>query len=422
METPEKSEKQGATAEASEASEMTDAAEKAYEGPDQAETRPETPEKSNKMGMIVEMPWEPEQSKIQEESVRESEPAGKEPKKKRKGRKKLIRRIIWIAVLLVILGGAGFVIYNKLQSDYTITYDPYTASIGSISNSLSFSGTMQLVNSETYTASSDAKVREVYAKVGDKVSSGDKLIRLSTGDTLVAEFDGTVMAMECAKGDEVKSGDTLATVADFDHMKVSVRVGESDISSVHVGQSCRVAVSSAQANFDATIDKIDYVSYSGNNVAYYTTTVNVDTSKTEQIYPGMQATVTVPLEEAANVVVLKMDALSTARDNSAYVYKEAEDGTMTQTPVTVGVSNGNYVEIRSGITDGETVYKIAEKEETQSGLAGLFAGLFTRQQVNRPSSGGFSRSGGGSGDMPANFSFGSGSGGSGFPGGGSRGN
>ena len=36
---------------------------------------------------------------------------------------------------------------------------------------------------------------------------------------------------------------------------------------------------------------------------------------------------------------------------------------MTQTPVTVGVSNGNYVEIKSGVTDGETVYKIAEKEE-----------------------------------------------------------
>ena len=34
---------------------------------------------------------------------------------------------------------------------------------------------------------------------------------------------------------------------------------------------------------------IDYASYSGNSVAYYTAVVNVDTSSTADIYPGMQA-------------------------------------------------------------------------------------------------------------------------------------
>ena len=42
---------------------------------------------------------------------------------------------------------------------------------------------------------------------------------------------------------------------------------------------------------------------------------------------------------------------------------EDENGEMVESPVTVGVSNGNYVEIKDGIEPGETVYKIAEKEE-----------------------------------------------------------
>ena len=176
------------------------------------------------------------------------------------------------------------------------------------------------------------------------------------------------------------------TVADFDHMTVSVRVGESNIGQVSEGQKCRVTVSSAGATFDSVIDQIDHVTYTGNNVAYYTTTVKVDTSETEGIWPGMQATVTVPLEEAQNVTVLKMEGLSTARDNTAYVYKEDENGGMVQIPVTVGVSNGNYVEIREGIASGETVYKIAEKEEEATGLAALFSGLFTNQRVNRNNS------------------------------------
>ena len=292
--------------------------------------------------------------------------------------------MLWLVVILLVLGVALWSVISKLQSEYRITYDPYTATTCSISNSLSFTGSMQLINSANYTAAEDTKVRDIYVAEGDSVKDGDKLMRLSSGQLVEAEFDGTVSTIDVEKGDEVKSGDSLMTVADFDHMKVSVRIGESNISEVTAGQSCRVTVSSAGATFDAAIDKIDYVSYTGNNVAYYTTTVKVDTSETEGIWPGMQATVTVPLQEAQNVTVLKMEGLSTARDNTAYVYKEDENGEMVEVTVTVGVSNGNYVEIKEGISPGETIYKIAEKEEEPTGLAALFSGLFTNRQVNRP--------------------------------------
>ena len=371
-----------------------------------------------------------------------NKPAAEKPetKKKKKGRKKkILKRIIWLVVILLVLGIVCWSVYSRLMAEYKITYNPYTATTGSISNSLSFTGSMQLIDSATYTASSDTKVREIYVSEGDKVKDGDKLMRLNGGETIEAEFDGTVSSISVEKGDEVKSGDTLMTVADFDHMVVSVRVGESNIAQVSAGQSCKVTVSSAGANFESVIDKIDYVSYTGNNVAYYTATVNVDTSGTENVWPGMQATVTVPLEEAQNVTVLKMDALSTARNNTAYVYKENENGEMEEVTVTVGVSNGNYVEIREGVTSGETVYKIAEKEEEATGLAALFSGLFTNRQVNRPNRNRNSQGGssstefdfsnmpdmsnfpGGGGSFPGGGS-GGGSSGGGFPGGGSRGN
>lgn len=340
-----------------------------------------------------------------------------EGKKKKKSRKrKIFKRLIWTVIILLVIGVALWSVYSKLMAEYKVTYDPYTATTGSISNSLSFTGTMQLVNSATYTASSNCKIKEIYVAEGAQVKEGDKLMRLSGGETIEAEFDGIVSSIDVEKGDEVKTEDTLMTVADFDHMVVSVRVGESNIGQVSAGQACRVTVSSAGATFDSVIDKIDHVSYSGNNVAYYTTTVNVDTSKTDNIWPGMQATVTVPLEEAENVTVLKMEALSTARDNTAYVYKEDENGEMVEVTVTVGVSNGNYVEIKDGISSGETVYKIAEKVEEETGLAALVSGLFSNRQVNRPSRG--SGSGSGSGGMPdfSNMDFSNMPGGS-FPGG-----
>ena len=304
-------------------------------------------------------------------------------KKKKKGKKRrIVRKSILTLFILLILGVAGWSLYSKLEADYRVTYDPYTATTGSISNSLSFTGSIQLVDSTNYTAEADTKVREVYVAAGDKVKNGDRLMRLSTG-TVAADFDGTVSVVDAAKGDEVKAGDSLVTVSDFDHMKVSVRIGESNISEVAVGVACKVAVPSANTGFDAKIDAIDYSTYTGNNVAYYTATILVDTSGTDNVWPGMQATVTVTKEEANDVTILKMDALSTTRNNTAFVYKENEQGEMEEVPVTVGVSNGNYVEIKSGVTSGETIYKVAEKEEEPTGLAALFSGMFSNTRVNR---------------------------------------
>lgn len=239
-----------------------------------------------------------------------SEAVAQAPEKKRpkKRRRKIIRKLIVLVVVLGILGLAGFVVVKKLQADYRITYDPYTATVGSITNSLSYSGTMQLVNNKTYTATTDAKVREIYVAEGDKVEEGDKLIRLSDGTTVTADFAGTVNKISVEKGDEVRNNANLIQIADFDHMQVSFRIGESNIRDVVTGQAVQITISSINASFESTVKSIDYSTYSGNNVAYYTAVVDVDTSSVDYIYPGMQATISITREEAKDVVILKMDA------------------------------------------------------------------------------------------------------------------
>ena len=66
-----------------------------------------------------------------------------EGKKKKKGRKRrIVKRLIWTLVILLVVGVAVWSIYSKLRAEYKVTYDPYTATTGSISNSLSFTGSM----------------------------------------------------------------------------------------------------------------------------------------------------------------------------------------------------------------------------------------------------------------------------------------
>ena len=80
-----------------------------------------------------------------------------------------------------------------------------------------------------------------------------------------------------------------------------------------------------------------------------------------------------------------MDALSFDNTNQAFVWMKNDAGELEQVNVTTGVSNGNYIEITSGLSDGDQVYAEAKVEETSSG--GLLSGLFGGQQFNQPQGG-----------------------------------
>ena len=319
-------------------------------------------------------------------------------------------------LLLALIGGGLWVAYRSLKQQYTVTYDSYTATRGSISNSLSFSGNLGLVDSASYTASSSSTVRTLYVCAGDEVHEGDKLLRLANGETVTADFDGKVNTVSVCEGDSVSAGDALVQIADFTHMRVSFRVDEYDISDVAVGQACTVTVTALERSFESSIATIDHISASSGNVAYYTATADVDVD--DGVLPGMQVTVTLPQEEAKDVVILKVDALSFDRTNQAYVWMKNDAGELEQVQVTTGVSNGNYIEITDGLSEGDAVYVEAKVTEEASG--GLLSGLFGGQQFNAPSGGGPGRTP--EGFNPENFdrgSFGSGER-SGGMGGGSR--
>ncbi|MBR1559494.1 MAG: HlyD family efflux transporter periplasmic adaptor subunit, partial [Clostridia bacterium] len=294
-------------------------------------------------------------------------------------KKKWIRRLVWLAILVLLGCGFWFIGLPMLRQSVTTTYDTYTATIGSISNDLSFSGSFALKNQETLTASAPGTVRAVYVEAGEKVKSGDRLVRLSNGETVKASIDGTVNTLDVAAGDDVTGGQQLCQVADFSTQSVSIRVDEYDIGEVSVGQTCTVTATSQERSFDAVITAINYVSQSTGNVAYYTATADVEVD--EGIYPGMQATITIPKASVENVVILKMDALSFDRTNQAYVYMKDEGDELKQVNVELGIDNESYVEIKSGLKDGDTVYVEAKAEETATGFAALFSGM-QRNQFN----------------------------------------
>ncbi len=313
-------------------------------------------------------------------------------KKKKKSLKRIVRKIILLILVLAILAGLGYYGYSMLKQEYTVTYDSYTATTGSISNALSFSGNLSLVDNKTYTASSSSTVRTIYVAVNDQVEEGDKLMRLSNGETIEADFAGRVNAISVEVGDDVTNGTNLIQVADFTNMQVTLRIDEYDIADVSVGQRCTVTATATEKTFESEIASINYISSSAGSVAYYSAVAYVTVD--DGIYPGMQVTISIPQEEATDVVILKEDAISFDATNQAYVWMKNDAGELEQVMIETGVSNGNYVEIVSGLSDGDEVF-VETQQETTSGIGGLLSGLFGGQQFNgggMPDVGGFDAS------------------------------
>lgn len=291
----------------------------------------------------------------------------------KKKKRKWLRRLIWLIVLALLGCGVYFIGLPMLKASVTVTYDTYTATTGSISNSLSFSASFALKNSETLYPSSASTVRTLYVAAGDDVKEGDKIMRLANGDTIKAGMDGRINTLDVAQDDSVTTNTELSQVVDFNTLAISIRVDEYDITEVSVGQACTITSTSQELSFDSIISSINYVSASSGNVAYYTATADVEVS--EGIYPGMQATVTIPQESVENVVILKMDALSFDNSNQAYVWMKDENDALVQAEVEVGVDNGNYVEIVSGLSEGDTVYVEAEETAVASAFSALLSGM-----------------------------------------------
>ena len=330
-------------------------------------------------------------------------------KKKNKRFRRLKRLLIWLVLLALAAVAVKFILLPKLEAEATITYNSYSARIGTISNSMSFSGSIAVKNNETISADSAATVRQIYVTEGEKVTRGQRLMRLSNGDTIKASFDGEVNQISVQVGDEVNGNASLIQIVDFEHMQVSMRVDEYSISDLQVGQACRITVTALGRTFDSQISHINRISSGGGNTANYTVTAELVV--TSDVLPGMAATVTIPQEEAVDTVILNKSALSFERDNSAYVLMYDAQKNLQHVPVTVGLDNDNYVEITSGLKAGDTVYAAVEtKVESNNLLSTLFSSLgggqstqktpgnFQNNRQNRNNNGG-----GGSSGMPAGF-------------------
>ncbi len=129
--------------------------------------------------------------------------ARREAAAKKKKRKVIRKRLIALAIVLLICGGVGFGMYklfHEEEPELTVWSDVVTR--GSIMSTVTGSGSTKALNASTLTLASGGEVREVYVAAGDHVEEGDPLYDVDSSEAQKAVEDAKTAVEDAKKGIE----------------------------------------------------------------------------------------------------------------------------------------------------------------------------------------------------------------------------
>ena len=201
--------------------------------------------------------------------------------------------------------------------------------------------------------------------------------------TIKSPIAGKVISKNYKVGDKVGSGSdnkavTMAVIYDMSSYTFKMSVDEKDISKVQNGQKVRIKSDAfPDKEYSGTVTNVSLESTSQNGVSTYPVTVKLD--ETYDLLPGMNVDGYITLESAKDALTIPSNALMRGnkvyvKDNSATETKTADakankdstnanssgDGLVPagfkEVTVTTGVINSDYVQITSGLNEGDEVY------------------------------------------------------------------
>ena len=188
-------------------------------------------------------------------------------------------------------------------------------------------------------------------------TAADTAATQATGYGAYGAYAGTAATASAAASASDEEGTGIVTMSRDAQMEAVFSVDESDILSLKTGQAAEITIESiGDEVYRGTVTEIDKTAVSASGVTAYSATVTFD--KAESMLSGMTAEVTVNITGSEHVLIVPTDAVHQTR-TSYYVhtsYNEETDEYGGMKEVTVGISNDDFIEILSGLNEGDIIY------------------------------------------------------------------
>lgn len=194
--------------------------------------------------------------------------------------------------------------------------------------------------------------RQDYEEAKEKLEEFDSVI---TDQVISAADNGVITEVYVAAGDQLTQNMELISLNDYDEVTITVSVEEDDMDAAALGNKVNITLAAFEEEvFAGTVTEIGDAEIDSNtNKTLYSVIVTVENTGS-LLYQDMSAEVTFVTDEVSEVLYIPVKAVTETDGISCVKVKEA-DGSVVTREVTIGFSDGINVEIKEGLSEGETV-------------------------------------------------------------------
>ncbi|NIZ93633.1 efflux RND transporter periplasmic adaptor subunit [Kineococcus rubinsiae] len=313
-----------------------------------------------------------------------------------------LRLLVWgliaVALLYIAFGRGGPEEAGAASPSAVLTPAETTVSRGDVVNTVSLSGSIQADPSTTVKATAAGTVGRVRATAGDTVEKGTPLFTVVvpveetapavTTDpaapapapaaprtrtvTVTATVPGTLATLDVLAAQPVSIGDAVATVSPGTLTVSAPLTQDQQFRLLAAPSSASVTVPGGPGTFECTDLRTgipvadapapapvqpDPYAYGGGADPGSTPTGATVTCRVPadvQVFPGLSATVEVTAGRAAGVLLAPVTAVQ-GRVAKGSLWRLDDTGAPTETPVTLGLTDGEFVEVKGGVEEGARI-------------------------------------------------------------------
>jgi len=197
---------------------------------------------------------------------------------------------------------------------------------------------------------------------------------------ITAPISGAVVLPEpnnVEVGMNLPQGAVLATIVDYSKLEVTIPVDELDINRVKTGQQVKLTADALPGQvLTGAVSQVSTTGKSQGGVATFDVVVSIN--PVEGLRTGMNVSVTILVETRLNTLLLPLEAVFEQEGKTFVMARSAEgaDGENSFIPVevTTGLNDISYIEILSGVREGQIVViqRPAGEADPRDGMMGGF--------------------------------------------------
>ncbi|WP_104523252.1 efflux RND transporter periplasmic adaptor subunit [Blastococcus atacamensis] len=328
-----------------------------------------------------------------------------------------LRLLVWgvIAAALVVLafrgGGETDTVAGPGAPMVDLSTPTMPVARGTVANTVTVSGTVVADDAVTIKATAVGTVRRIVAGQGKTVAAGQALVEIRVEEqfpptpgtdaegnptvtprppkvrtvTVPAPTGGTVSSMDALVDQVVSVGDKIGEIAPGTLSVTATLTQSEQFRLLAPPSTAEVTVEGGPAPFTCTGLTLGAAptaaggdpgaggGYPGPQPSGGTTARCAVPGGTT-VFAGMAATVAVNAGTAENVLVVPITAVQ-GSVQQGNVWVVGEDGTEEERPVVLGLSDGDQIEVREGLTEGEQVLQfipVPDDSVEEPGMGGPY--------------------------------------------------